>query len=255
MDALAPPRRATSTGLILALLRKDLRLVWRDGFLLLLATYPLVLAVAFRLAVPFVPIEHLYLYMAPVVICFAGNLLGTVLGYSLIEERETRTWLLLRVLPLPDRTLFGYLFGAGVALSFPLALLSALLYGIVPVQPVFFVLMCASSATIAPLMMLLLGSLASNKIEGLAIAKALGMAAMLPALAFWLGPGWQLTIAWNPFYWLYLGLLHAYVGPEQVLDLAILWPAYSPWLLALAPTGLCIAGSWALARVYRRRAA
>ena len=41
---------------LVALLQKDFRVVWRDGFIALMLVYPAVIAVACRLLVPLVPI-------------------------------------------------------------------------------------------------------------------------------------------------------------------------------------------------------
>jgi fluoroquinolone transport system permease protein len=244
----------SSTGIIGALLRKDARVIYRDRFMLGMLVYPLVLAVALRFVVPLVSFDDLALYLAPLPVLFAAMLLGMILGFSLIEERENRTWLLLRVLPIGQRTLFLYLLAVSAGLSLPISLAAALIYGMPVADLSFFVAMSAIAGLLAPLSMLSMGALASNKIEGLALSKIVSSAAWFPALAFFLTPAWQLTIAWNPYYWIYLGLLRAYAGPERIHDLAIYWPDYGKLTLAVAPAVLCVALSLVLARVYRRRA-
>ena len=86
---------------IRALARKDIRVIYRDRFMLFIAAYALILALVARLGVSWVPVENdnLDLYLAPAIVMFGTLLLGTLLGFALIEEREQGTWLLLRVLP------------------------------------------------------------------------------------------------------------------------------------------------------------
>ena len=236
---------------LIALFRKDARVIYRDGFMLMMLVYPLVLALGLRFGVPFVPIPDFDVYLAPAVVLLGPTFVGTVLGFTLIEERENRTWLLLRVLPLPERALFGYFFCVCAGLSFGVALVSAILYG----QPVAelgaFVAMTAVCSLTAPLVMLLMASLASNKIEGMAVSKALGLLSFSPALAFVLSPSWQLTLAWNPFYWIYLGLLESVVGSQRVWDLAIRWPDPPLAVVVVLPALVCFGVSALLLRRYR----
>jgi fluoroquinolone transport system permease protein len=237
---------------LLALARKDARIVVRDSFLVAILLYTLVLALVARVAVPRVPVPHLSLYLAPAMVLFGALLLGTVLGFALIEESEQGTWQLLRVLPLDPATLFLYLGSGSGLISAVLSLLAVLLYG----QPVAdvpaFLLLLGVSSLSAPLMMLLLGALASNKIEGLAVSKILSLVLLTPAAVFVLPMPWQLLLAWSPFYWIYLGLLRAFAGDTALLP-AVHWPGLPPWLEIVAPLCLLCLGNAALVQHYRRR--
>jgi fluoroquinolone transport system permease protein len=236
-----------------ALLRRDARVIYRDSLLVFLPIYALVLALAMRWGLPLVPVDDLALYLAPCVVLFGALLLGTVLGFALIEEREQGTWLLLRVLPVRQRALFVYLAGLSSLLSAGVGLLAALIYG-QPVAdyPAFFS-MLLSSSLLAPLVMLVLGVAASNKIEGLAVSKVLSASFLLPAVVFVAPMPWQLAIAWFPGYWVYLGLLEAYAGDPTAL--ALYWPGYPLWLEIAAPALLSLAAVRLLARAFGRRAA
>jgi fluoroquinolone transport system permease protein len=237
---------------LLALARKDARIVVRDSFLVAILLYTLVLALVSRVVVRWVPVERLSLYLAPAMVLFGALLLGTVLGFALIEESEQGTWQLLRVLPLDSKTLFLYL-GAGSGLvSVVVSLLAALVYGRPVADVAAFLLMVAVSSLSAPLVMLLLGATASNKIEGLAVSKILGLLLVTPGAVFVLPMPWQLLFAWSPFYWIYLGLLRAYAGGTVLLS-ATHWPAYPAWLLVVAPLTLLCVGNALLVQHYRRR--
>ncbi len=239
---------------IAALLQKDLRVVYRDGFMLMLFFYPIALALLARVAVPWVPIEHFDLYLAPGVLLVGGPLFGTVLGFALIEEREQQTWLLLRVLPISQWALLGYLVTVSGGVSLVMIALSALLYGLPVHDPLGFTLMTVPTALTTPLLMLALGAATENKVEGLAISKILSSVCFVPALVFVLPVPWQVLLWWNPMYWIYLGLLATYGGSADMADLALYWPGYPFAAYVVAPLLLSAAGILALARVYRRRA-
>ncbi len=237
---------------IRALARKDIRVIYRDRFMLFIAAYALILALVARLGVSWVPVENLDLYLAPAIVMFGTLLLGTLLGFALIEEREQGTWLLLRVLPLSSKTVFTYLAASASLLSLIVSFAAAMLYGYPVADWPAFVFMLVASALAAPLVMLLLGALAKNKIEGLAVSKIISGAGILPVLVFF-PASWQVVAVWCPFYWLYLGLLQAYAGDPTRFDV-VHWPAYPTWLPGVMSIVLSFVGMAVLVRMYTRSA-
>lgn len=238
---------------IATLLQKDVRGVYRDGFLLLLLGYPFLLALGVRLLVPWVPIEHVGLYVAPFVVTLGAITIGIVLGFSLIEERELQTSLLLRVLPLSSPALFGYLTATSSGLALVATLAGAWIYGLPVADVPAFLGLVLASATLAPFVMWILGAASTNKIEGMALAKIVSTSGLVPLLVFVLPPAWQPLLFWNPLYWIYVGLLRAWAGPLAP-ELAASWPMLPGWSFVVAPLLLCLGGAVALSRVYRRRA-
>ena len=218
----------------LTLLRKDMRGIYRDGFLRFMIAYVPIFAIALRLAVPWVPIENLGLYVAPWCVGFGASLVAAVYGFTMIEEREQRTDLLLRVVPLTSRGYFGYLVATTSIFSFLAGLLAAALYGLPVADLPGFLLMTAIGSLQAPLGMLFLGVAAHNKIEGLALAKILSSVSFVPALIFVMPAPWQALLAWSPHYWIYLGLLRCYAGEPQLAALPLHWPAPPLWLPPVA---------------------
>ena len=239
---------------LVALLQKDFRVVWRDGFIAFMLVYPALIAVACRLLVPLLPIEHVELYAAPIVAMAAATVLGMLLGYALIEEREQQTWLLLRVLPLSQLALWGYVGAVSATLTVCMTLVAVLCYGLVPAQPLQLAIMVGVSSGSAPLLMLIMGAATENKVEGLAIGKVVSSAGILPLLIFVLPPAWQVLLWWLPTYWIYLGFIVAYADPALIPELSLHWPGHGFPVLALVPAALTLTATAWLARVYRRRA-
>jgi fluoroquinolone transport system permease protein len=236
-----------------ALLWKDARGIYRDGFLLYMCVYAPLIAIAARLGVPWIPIESMPLYLAPWLVTLGGSLAAIVFGFGVIEERERQTLLLLRVLPLSRAAHFAYLVITTGLLSCALGLAVAVIFG----QPIAdlpgFLLMLVVSSLVAPLGMLMLGVVAANKIEGMAVAKVVSSMSIVPALVFVVPSPWQILLAWSPHYWVYLGLLRAYAGEAQLASLAVHWPGHPGWLEPLAATMLCLGGIALLARIHRAR--
>jgi len=188
-----------------------------------------------------------------VIVLLGALMLGNVLGFALIEEREQGTWLLLRVLPVEEKTLFAYLGLSTSLIAWCVSLLAALVYGHPIAHVGAFLLMTAVTSLTAPITMLVLAATARNKIEGLAVTKIFNLVTMVPAVVFVAPPSWQLLAAWCPWYWAYLGLLDAYAGDPGALP-ALYWPGW-PLAWSAAATALLSLGAFLLlARVYARRA-
>jgi fluoroquinolone transport system permease protein len=239
---------------IATLLAKDARAIARDLFLLFMLGYGLLISLALRLLTPLFDLAHLQLYLAPAPPMLGSLLAGTVLGFALIEERETRTWLLLRTVPLTGRTLALYFVGGGTALGLVIGLGCAVAYGAPVVRPGLYVPLLVANALGTPLLMLFLGAFASNKIEGLAIGKIGSSASATPLLFFLLPPAWFVLLAWSPWSWLYLGLLKAHATDAQLTELAFEMPPVPDWSTWLVPVILCVALSALFARRYLRLA-
>lgn len=240
---------------IAALLAKDARGIARDGLLAPLGFYPLLIALAVRLATGWIPVESMQIYLAPVAVTVAPTIVAMLFGFALIEEREQQTWLLLRVVPLRQTTLLGYLVATTSGFSFVIALLSAWIYGLAIVHWASFIALVAISSLTAPLLAFTVGAIAENKIEGFAAGKILSLVPMLSALVFVITPAWQRLLFWNPFYWLYVGIVRAYAGKDRMTDLVGYWPDHPAWTYGVVPLVLCLAGIWFFGRLYRRRAA
>jgi fluoroquinolone transport system permease protein len=232
----------------LALLRRDARGLYRDRLLVFLAGYALGLAVITRVTVRWVPILYIELYVAPMVIVFAAGLIGLVGGFTMIDERETGTWLLLRVLPVSRRMITFYWIVTVTTFCAVVTLASAALYGMSPQDLLSFVLLLVAASLSAPLIMLCLGALASNKIEGIAIGKIISGSALLLISLFVLPAKWQLLLVWYPWYWVYLGLLRAYAGAELASSLAVPWLDIPMWMYITIPLVLQIGAIVVLAR-------
>jgi fluoroquinolone transport system permease protein len=234
-----------------ALLIRDVRGIYRDGFLVMVTVYSLVLAALTRVVVGWIPIDHIQLYIAPGIVLIGSGLIGMVFGFALIEERETQTWLLMRVVPLRQWVITSYWIVAAGTLCFVVSVLSAVIYGVRPSNLPMFISLTAVAALGAPLVMLLLGALASNKIEGLAVGKILSSSFLLVVAVFVLPAAWHPLLYWYPWYWIYVGLLRAYAGPDVSAALAVEWPPVPPWVILTLPLlSSLVAIGW-LARRYR----
>jgi fluoroquinolone transport system permease protein len=236
---------------VAALLSKDVRGIARDPFLFFLLLYGAVLALAMRLAEPWLPGDA-PLYLAPAAPFIGSLLAGTVLGFALIEERESGTLQLMRVVPKGARVQAIYLIGATLLLSLVSALLCTALYGRPIVRPELYAPLILVVALGGPTLMLFYGALASNKIEGLAMGKMTNVVIAVPILLFLVPASWHWTLYWSPWTWLYLGLLRAHATDAELAALGMRFPSVPEGVYWLIPLVVCSAVCAAFGRRLRR---
>lgn len=235
---------------LLALLSGDLRLVFRDTFLQFLVMYPLVLGLITRFLVPFVTerftridlVQYHVLIGSIVITLQVVVLAGTVLGLMVLDEKDHGTLTALQVTPLPLGHYMAYRAGLPMAFSFLVSLLIVILLNSFLPQPPWggMALVAILGFMPLPVYVFFISALAQNKVQGLALTKALGPFMILPVIAYFVPEPWQ---------WLF-GLAPTF------------WPAKAYWLLmdgdtlwAVLAGGLLCCGiwNWAWFNLFQRR--
>src|SRR5262249_6698565 len=153
-----------------------------------------------------------------------------------LDEVDSGTLTALRVTPVPLSTFFAYRAATVmvVTASYVIATMSfsgILAPGLVPAL-VPIGLLAGMSAVVC---LLLIVAMASNKIQGIAIVRALGMLiAGLPALPWFIDSAWNLAFGVLPPYWAAKafwvandhGACWPYVVVGTLYNVAIAWPLF-----------------------------
>ena len=232
------------------LLAGDLKLVFRDTFLQFLVVYPVLLGLLTRFLVPAITervtridlVQYHVLAGSVVITLQVVILAGTVLGLMVLDEKDNRTLIALQVTPLPLQYYMAYRAGLPMAFSFLASLLNVVLLNSFLSHPDWGGMVQVAILGILPLpvYVLFISSLAQNKVQGLALTKALGPFIILPVIAYFVPEPWQ---------WLF-GLVPTY------------WPAKAYWLLMagdtlwsalLAGIAWCLLWNWAWLRLFQHR--
>jgi fluoroquinolone transport system permease protein len=173
-----------------------------DPLLRWMIAIPLVVAFAMRLLLPSVLVRlgdltrvELGWMLAPfsgyVVVAFGPLSVGTVVGFLLLDQRDDRTLLAMRVTPLPLAAYLAYRLALPTLVSIPVTLAAVLVAGGLGLGPGGALLAALSGAPLAPLTAIALVALARNKLEGMALMK---MASLVP-------PVWDLALGVIPPFW------------------------------------------------------
>lgn len=213
----------------------DLRSVRRDAMLKWMVFLPLLVVVALRIVLPLVTeqlrlqlnfdLRPYYSLVNSFMFLLMPIIVGMVIGFLLLDQRDDHTLSALQVTPL---SLNGYLLYR-ISLPMLLALLITLLMvpclGLYPVSWEVLLFSALSSAPLAPVFALFYASFAQNKVQGFAVMKAPSIFIIPPLAANFIQSGWQWAFGMIPTYW-----------PVKVYWLfeagsRVAWPAFITGLL------------------------
>ncbi len=198
---------------LVALGLNDLRSVRRDSLLAFMVLIPWLLVLVVRVLLPaiesalaasngfdlrpYYPLILGFLFVLDIPLLFGG-----VIGLLLLDQRDEDTLTALQVTPLSLSGYTAYRIG-GVMLFSAISILVAMpLTGLLPLArlpalaPIALV-----AALLAPCFGLMLPAFAGNKVEGLAVLKAVSILIVGPLVAYFINSDWQLLLGLLPTYW------------------------------------------------------
>ena len=189
----------------------DLKNVIRDPMLRWLTFYPVLISVVMRWGLPalsdFLVVKYsfeLAPYYPPVLsmaIFLTPLLTGMIIGFLLLDQRDDQTLSALQITPL---TLTGYMIyriTAPMILSIIITMIIIPVIGLVEIRflPLLFTALVA--APLSAEYALFLAAFAANKVQGFAIAKAMGVLNIAPFAAWFVTAWWQIGLGLVPLYW------------------------------------------------------
>ena len=189
----------------------DARNVARDSMLRWIAIFTLAFGLLFRFAVP--PIAdtlggqlgfELVAYY-PLLVSFlplvAAGMTGTVVGFLLLDQRDDQTLTALMVTPLSLGDYLRYRLGGLMLLSAMFGALMVPLAGLSETTALQVVVAAMTAAPLAPIYALFLGTFAANKVQGFALAKAVGVVLVPCIVSYFVTGPWQSVFGLVPHYW------------------------------------------------------
>lgn len=227
--------------------RNDLRGTYRDPLLVMLVIAPVIWTVGVAVFTPMVTdmlaerydfdlVPYYPLVLTAFLLLTSIIIAGGLAAFLVLEEVDAGTLAALRVTPVPLSTFFGYRAGTVMAVTtmYVIATLSfsgILEPGLIPaLLPIGMVAGLSAVVTL-----LLIVAVAGNKIQGIAMVRALGMLiAGLPCLPWFIDSAWNLAFGVLPPYWaakaFWVASAHGtwwpYLLGGVAYNLAIAWPLF-----------------------------
>jgi fluoroquinolone transport system permease protein len=219
-----------NTSVLRTLALADVRLLGRDPLLKWVLGLPFGLALVLRVLIPRAQdaliangfdIEPYFPLVMGGYLMTAPGIVGMVIGFLLLDERDARTLSALRVTPLSMRQYLAYRIVSPLVVGTASTLLAYPLIEITPIPFTSLLPIAAVAGVSAPLLALVLASAAPNKVAGFAAAKVLNGVNLLPIAAFFLPLPLQYIGGLIPTYWPMRALWSAAEGEPYFLYLTI----------------------------------
>jgi fluoroquinolone transport system permease protein len=235
-----------TAGALLAFGRNDIRGTYRDPLLVMLVLAPVLWTTGVVLLTPmftemladryqFDLVPYYPLVLTGFLLLTSIIIAGGLGAFLVLEEVDAGTLAALRVTPVPMSTFFVYraatvMLVTTVYVVATLSFSGILEHGLVPTL-IPIGLLSGLSAVVC---LLLIVVLANNKIQGLAMVRALGMLiAGLPALPWFIDSAWNLAFGVLPPYWaakaFWVASAHGTWWPYLVVG--VLYNVAIAWLL------------------------
>ncbi len=214
----------------LALGLNDLKNIRRDSLLLGVISVPWLMVLSTRLLIPSLTrwfqdthsFELSPYYDLILGLLFLVNiplLLGAVVGFLLLDERDSDTLTALRVTPLSLQDYAGYRFLTASCISCCYVMIGIPATGLFPLERLLaMVPITLISSLLTPLVGLLLVAIANNKVEGLAVAKVLGVFVIGPGAGYFMASSWQWLLGIIPTYWTVKAFILLFQGQAYWLE-------------------------------------
>jgi fluoroquinolone transport system permease protein len=195
---------------IRALTITDLRNVLRDSFLKFMLIYPLFLGLVMRWLVPLftegladmIDLTQYYPLLAALFgLILAPVLMGVAVGFLLLDERDARTLTALQVTPLTMTQYLSYRLLIPLTIGLVSSFVVLPLLNLMPLNILAMLPMVVVSAISGPIYTLLLAAVATNKVQGLAVMKGMGIFVIAPVAAWFVPEPAQYILGVIPTYW------------------------------------------------------
>ncbi len=190
----------------------DARTVRRDSFLRWVLLLPFVLGAILYWGLPaltqwllrahdFDLAPYHVLVVSYLVVAMVPLILGQVLGFMLLDERDDGTLRALLVTPMSIEGYLVYRIGVPLLGSSAIAFAVLVMAKLAPLPSHQLVPIALLYAIETPIMTLLMAGMCENKVQGFAFAKTVGSLALIPVAAYFVDPPWQYLAGVIPPFW------------------------------------------------------
>ncbi len=191
------------------LLVSEVKSTVRDEILLIIICVPIFLTLLVRFGEPplrgllieFVDLRRHHLTIVAVLATMTPMMFGWLIGFKLLDDRDEHTLSAIAVTPLTKQ---GYLMYRTVLVFLLSAFLNTTLIPLTGLTGIDFARLVPISIMAsfeAPIMALVLAAFAGNKVEGLAVAKFMGIFSAVPVLPLYISSPFVYVAGIVPFFW------------------------------------------------------
>lgn len=192
------------------ILRNELKQIGGDNLMLMMALYPILLAVIGKYAVPYFRdlflsdtfdlMDH-YNLIVVFIILATPYIYGALSAFMLLDEREQGSLQAMQVTPITIEYYLGVKVLVMTCISVITGVVLTLFIGLIEISFLEAILINALIGLSMPFNLMLINYAANNKVEGFAVVKGTGLLIMLPMLVFYVPKQYNLILGIIPGYW------------------------------------------------------
>lgn len=197
---------------VLLLLQGDIRSTIREPVLIMSVIAPLIITAVLRYILPllnrmvdnfsgFLISDHYY-FIVSFFISLTPMLIGNLIGFIILDDKDQDLLTYYAVTPLGRTSYLLYRLFVPVLVSFLFSFIVLYFSGLIEVDFFKHIPTLLLAALGAPLSAFFLGIFAGNKVEGLALAKAMGIFYLAPLAGYLIKSPWQFLGSFAPPYWI-----------------------------------------------------
>ena len=196
---------------ILILSKSDFQSTFRDPLFKIMLFFPFISFAIIRFLLPvlvdyYPPLDN-YTEVVLMWACIqSASMFGMIYGFLFLEEKEESLWQVLRILPVKTSQLILARLLLGLLISVVVNYLLIHFGNVIFIEFWKEMLLAVQFSLVAPLVALIIGAYAKNRIEGLAQIKIINLLLIVPALIYFIPGEWIHLTALVPTYWTYRGV-------------------------------------------------
>jgi hypothetical protein len=181
----------------------------RDEILLIITCVPIILTLLVRFGEPplrgllteYLDLSRHHLTILAVLASMTPMMFGWLIGFKLLDDRDEHTLSAIAVTPLTKQGYIVYRTALVLVLSAFLNTTLIPLTGLTGITLGRLIPISIMAAFEAPIMALVLAAFAGNKVEGLAVAKFMGIFSAVPVLPLYIDSPFVYAAGIVPFFW------------------------------------------------------
>ncbi|TCK98162.1 fluoroquinolone transport system permease protein [Natranaerovirga hydrolytica] len=193
----------------------------RDPLLSFLLIYPLILTVIARFAIPYteeqfqLSLEGYYHIILGALLLMTALITGAIIGFSILDDRDDNILYAIDVSPVSFDFFVGFRFLLSFILTFITSIVSIIIMKSVIIIPLYAMLLIPLSTSLfSSVAAMTINCLATNKIEGFAMIKGVGMIIVLPIVSMFFTDAKEFFFAFEPNFWAIKALSVSALGEE-----------------------------------------
>ena len=200
-------------------------------------TIPIFVAVLFRFVMPilqrnllqYFDLGEYYDFISIFILVMSPMMSGMVIGFNLLDDRDENILTYMAITPIRKEGYLLFKVFAPMVAVFVQSLLILLIFNIGNIKPLRILPLVVLLAMETPMYALLMASFASNKVEGLALGKLMGVSLLGPFVSYFVPSVWRFAGGIFPTFWIcesYFtsGILYwSFLLIGLVLHAALLW--------------------------------